>query len=501
VTQTSPISAGVSLRNLLASEVRGSRAPDIRVSGCTTDWRQVRTGDVFIAIAGAEDDGHDHAAEAASRGARAMICERPLPVFDVPQIVVSDSRVVYGRLCQALVGNPSTQMKVIGVGGTHGKTTVARLLTAIFHAAGVSAGALDSFGYWDGYDTSLAPTATLTPPVLARSLAQMAAAGASHAVVEVSSRDLAQQVLAGVTLDAACITHVTRKHVQWHGSVENYRRAERRIFDYLHPDAVAILNADDPVSVKILDDLSRPALTFGMRETSEITAQIVEQHINEQTFVLSAGDHAVGVRTAIAGDHHVYNCLAAATTALAYGIELTTIARGLEAVDRLPGRMDRVMCGQDFAVLVDAADSPEALRVCLRAARKSTSGRLICVFGTRDDYNSDELPAIGRVIGTMADAAVITRGGPTDDASHRSCLELRCGFADVSKARIILDRAEAIGWALGEAQSGDTVVIAGMGDEPHTPTDMENQLIGDAEMASQVLRAVTNPLSQQRLAA
>src|SRR5205814_9360033 len=128
-----------------------------------------------------------------------------------------------------------------------------------------------------------------------------------------------------------------------------------------------------------------PVLTFGMQKTSEISAQIVEQQINEQTFVLSAADDSVGVRTEIVGDHHVYNCLAATTTALAYGVELTTIARGLEAVDRLPGRMERVMGGQNFAVLVDAADSPEALRNCLRAARTRTAGRLICGSGTRDD--------------------------------------------------------------------------------------------------------------------
>ena len=120
------------------------------------------------------------------------------------------------------------------------------------------------------------------------------------------------------------------------------------------------------------------------------------------------------MRTEIVGDHHIYNCLAAATTALAYGIELTTIARGLESVDRLPGRMERVMCGQDFAVLVDAADSPEALRNCLRAARQVTSGRLICVFGASDDCDSTELPAIGRVIGAMADVAVVTNGCPAD---------------------------------------------------------------------------------------
>jgi UDP-N-acetylmuramoyl-L-alanyl-D-glutamate--2,6-diaminopimelate ligase len=391
-------------------------------------------------------------------------------------------------------------MKVIGVTGTHGKTTVARLLTEIFRAAGGSAGALDSLGYWDGDDDRPPLGAALSPPVLARSLAQMNAAGATHAVVEVSSRELSQQVLAGVTLDAVCVTQVGRNHLAWHGSLENYRHAKRRIFEYMHPDAVAILNADDPTSVKMLSDLNQPALTFAMRMPAEITAEIIQQQINEQTFVLSAGEDSVGVRTEIIGDHHVYNCLAAAAMALAYGVELPAIARGLEAVARLPGRMERVMCGQEFAALVDAADSAEALRVCLRAARNAISGRLICVFGAHDEVDQADLPAMGRVIGAMADVAVVTHGFPSD-GSHRTCMELRSGFADPRKARVIVDRAEAIAWALQQARVGDTVVIAGMGERPHTPWDTDGAIVNDCEIVRQMLHGSWTTTSRQRLAA
>jgi UDP-N-acetylmuramoyl-L-alanyl-D-glutamate--2,6-diaminopimelate ligase len=237
-----------------------------------------------------------------------------------------------------------------------------------------------------------------------------------------------------------------------------------------------------------------------MRGASEISADVIEQHINEQTFLLTAGDESVGVRTEIVGDHHIANCLAAATTALTYGVELTTIARGLESVDRLPGRMERVMCGQGFAVLVDAADSPEALRNCLRAARHVTSGRLICVFGANDEGDASTWPAIGRVIGSLADAAAITHGRPRDFGSHRTCLEIRSGFADSARAQVILDRQEAIHWALSEAQEGDTVVIAGMGAEPHTPLGSEGALASDREVVENALRgaAACQPL---RLAA
>lgn len=492
--------AGIPLRAVLANDLGGNCPPDLRVTSCTSDWRQVQPGDVFFAIVGTEEDGHNYADEALARGAAAVVCERPLPVFKVPQFVVEDSRVAYGRLCQALVGDPSRQMKVIGVTGTHGKTTVTRLLAAVLRENGARVGTLDSFGYWDGIEDHPPAGKEMSPPVLARSLAEMVASGVTHAVVEVSSQDLAQQTFAGVSLDAACITHIGKHHIDWHGTVENYREAKRRILDLLSDQSVVVLNADDPESVKILDILEQPVLTFGMKGASEISAQVIEQHVNEQLFLVSAGDDSIGMRTEIVGDHHIYNCLAAATVGLAFGAELTTIARGLESVDRLPGRMERVMCGQGFAVLVDSADSPEALRNCLRAARRTTTGRVICVFGAADNDSANELPAIGRVIGAMADAAAITNGHIAATGSHRSCLEVRSGFADLSKVQVILDRQEAIQWALCEAQEGDTVVIAGMGEEPHTPLGSAGVLVNDSDLVRAALHAIPTPVPH-RLAA
>jgi UDP-N-acetylmuramoyl-L-alanyl-D-glutamate--2,6-diaminopimelate ligase len=237
-----------------------------------------------------------------------------------------------------------------------------------------------------------------------------------------------------------------------------------------------------------------------MNGASEISADVIEQFVNEQTFLLSSGDDSVGVRTEIVGDHHIYNCLAAATTALAYGVELTKIAHGLESIDRLPGRMERVVCGQGYAVLVDSADSPEALRNCLRAARRATQGRVICVFGAGDDCDDSQLPAIGRVIGAMSDVAAITTGNIAPFGAHRTCMEVRSGFADITKAQVILDRQEAIQWALGEAQDGDVVLIAGMGEAPHTPIGPAGELANDSTLVREALRSVPFPATL-RLAA
>jgi UDP-N-acetylmuramoyl-L-alanyl-D-glutamate--2,6-diaminopimelate ligase len=348
---------------------------------------------------------------------------------------------------------------------------------------------LDSFGYWDGCTDRPAIEGPLAPPILARSLAEMVAAGVTHAVTEVSSFELASAALAGVTLDASCVTGVARDHLDWHGSVQNYREAKRRIFDHLHPDGVAVLNADDPVCVEMLCELDRPMLTFGMRAPAEITGEVIEQHVNEQTFVLSAGDESVGVRTEIVGDHHVVNCLAAAATALAYGVELTTVARGLEAVDRLPGRMERIMCGQEFAVFVDAAHSPHTLRACLRAARQVTAGRVICVFGAHGMEERPERQALGRVVGAMADVAVITSCRSRGEDRGSICLEVRKGFSSENRPQVVTDRTAAITYALELARPGDTVIIAGMGDRGHAALEPDrDHLANDAEIARRVLR-------------
>jgi UDP-N-acetylmuramoyl-L-alanyl-D-glutamate--2,6-diaminopimelate ligase len=492
--------AGVSLRQALADDLT-ARPRDVRATSCTNDFRQVRKGDVYVALTSAETDGHDFASEAVQRGAVAVVCERMLPVFDVPQFVVADARAAYGKLCQALVGNPSQTMKVIGVTGTNGKTTVVRLLAAILNAAGFEAGAMDSINYWDGVDCQYSPEGELSPPVMARWLGQMAANGMSHAIVEVSSRDLVQSALAGVELDSVCVTQIGRDHLDWHGSVENYRAAKRRILTHLRADGVAILNADCQPSMRLLAEHDGPALTVGLRNPAEITAEIIEQHINEQTFVLTAGDDSVAVSTTMVGDHHVYNCLTAAALALSYGIELTTIARGLEAVQELPGRLQRVVCGQDFSVLVDAANTPDSLRACLKAARSVTTGRVICVLGTNGEMHDDHLPALGRVAGAMADMSVITTTGPRERGSRDFTRTIVGGFADPNKAHVILDRAEAIAWGIDQASEGDTVVLVGMGDRMYPNNNSKDLPWDDSDVARHILTGTFASSGPHRIAA
>lgn len=492
MTFASQDATGISLRAVLADSMT-ARPRDVRVSSCTADARQVKPGDAFVAVATDEQDGHDHVVEAVRRGAAAVVCERMLPVFNVPQFVVADTRSAYGKLCQALVGYPSTQLKVIGVTGTRGKTTVVRLLAAVLEQVGHRVGTIDSLSCCDGSDYLPMADVELSQTFLARQLGQMSAHGMTHAIVEVDSRGLSQSLLAGIQLDGVCITHVGRDHLDAHGSLENYRLAKRRILDYLQPHGVAVLNADCQTSMRMLAELNQPALTFGLKQPSEITAELIERHVNEQLFVLAAGDESAGVRTAMIGDHHLYNCLAATAMGLAYGIELPQIARGLEAVETLPGRMERVLCGQNYSVLVDAANSPESLQACLRAARTVTDGRLICVFGADGRTTREHRTALGRVAGALSDSAIVTVNSPRQRTNDDVTRDVVQGFADPSKAHVILGRTEAIAYALDQADEGDTVVLAGMGDRLY-PNAAAGGLPGDdADVARFVLTGSAAP--------
>ena len=475
---------GVALDSLFSGAGR-TGANGAIVNGCTSDWRKVRPGDAFVAVLGDEADGHDYAIQAVNRGAAAVIAERLLPISAVPVYHVDDTRVAFGELCHALVDHPSRRLRVIGVVGTQGKSTVVALLESIYAAAGHEVGVISSLKSYDGMSRGPGVDRPLSPAALAARLARMDAAGCSHALVEISSEALAQGKLAGIELDTVCATSIDSARLDLHHSTQNYRDAQRRVLDYLSPAGLTVLNADDPVSCRWLSELDGPSLCYGLGEQAQITAEIVERNACETVFVLAAGSDSAAVRTTIVGDAHVSNCLAAATTALAHGIDLQTIASGIEKVTKLPARMERVDCGQDFAVFVDAAETACGLRSSLRTARQLSRGRVICVLGDSLPANRQEARVIQSVVSRLADVAIVT------DALAGSNAEWLPNESSPSKLQIATDRGEAIAWAVAMAEQGDVVVIAGS----RTPAGFNfgSTEISDADAARELLYALAQP--------
>jgi UDP-N-acetylmuramoyl-L-alanyl-D-glutamate--2,6-diaminopimelate ligase len=475
----------ISLRETLP-RARFLAGPDVRAASCSADWRACRAGDVFFAVATADDDGHEHAADAIERGAIAVVAERLVPV-SVPQVLVRDARSAFARTCQALAGNPTRELRTIGITGTAGKTVTAMLVASIFEAAGQAAGVMSSIGHSDSLSQCAASSDTPTAAEFASWLARMQIADCESAVIELPSRALAERRASGIELDAAVLTNIKSEHLDEHNSAAAYQKIKRRIFSLLKPGGLAIVNADDHRCRNLLQKLRCPSLTFALHGEADITATVIERSVSEQTFLLTAGDDVAPVRARMIGDPHVSNCLAAATVGLASGIELEAIVRGLEAVDRIPGRMERLECGQPFSVFVDAADAPEILSQSIKTVRQVTRGRVFVVHGPRETADSARRALTGRVLELGAHVPIITSHEPGRSAALATAHEVLDGFERPHKAQVIPNRETAIRFALSQARPGDAVLIAGRGDRVTCAGRARTQSYDDREFACQWL--------------
>lgn len=466
---------GVSLRHVLpCSRFPGTGPNDIRVHNCHTDYRLVCPGDLFVAVVDAEEDGHDHVAEAIERGANAVVAERLLPT-SVPCCVVPDTRDAYGRLCQHLAGLPHRGLELVGITGTFGKTVTTMLMASVLQAAKRQSGVICSIGCSDSEVTGELSSPTPRPPELSQWLSRMLLNGCSHGILEASSESLASRHLAGLEFDAAILTNLRRDHLDFHGSVTNYRRAKQRLFEQLKPGGFAVLNLDDPSSRFLVDQVDAPLITVGMRETAQVRAELLERSPSEQTFLLMAGQESVPVRTHSVGNQYIYSCLSAAAVGLVMGLELTAIVRGLEQTENVPGRLERIECGQEFSVFVDQAQSPATLAASLHALRQVTPGRLICVYGATTWQEGEQRANMGRIAERYTDLGIITSNNPGHEPPLQIAHDILDGFENPGHAHIIPDRSRAIQWALEQADPGDTVLITGKGDSAY-------QIIGERPM-------------------
>jgi UDP-N-acetylmuramoyl-L-alanyl-D-glutamate--2,6-diaminopimelate ligase len=342
-------------------------------------------------------------------------------------------------------------------------------------------------GYLDGARVEEASHTTPPPERLAALLARMVRNECTHAVMEVSSHALDQSRVAGACFDAACVTNVTRDHLDYHASLRDYRAAKSKLFDHLSGEGFAVLNADDPGSAAYLRRLDGPVLTIGIDSPAEITAVAFEQCASEQTFLLTAGSETAPVRTQMIGVHHIYNCLTAAAVGLAYGIDLTTVVRGLESVGHVPGRLERIECGQPFGVFVDFAHTPDALAGVLKTLRSVTAGRLICVFGAGGERDREKRPLMGRAVEENADACFLTNDNPRHEDPQAIIGDVLAGFHAPASVGVLPDRVEAVHGALSAARPGDCVLIAGKGHENCQIIGNQRLPLDDREVARQWL--------------
>jgi UDP-N-acetylmuramoyl-L-alanyl-D-glutamate--2,6-diaminopimelate ligase len=452
------------------------------VSAIAVDSRSATPGCLFVAVRGERVDGHGFLAGAIQRGAAAVVVEQQLEV-DVPQIVVDDTRAAISRLADAFYEHPSRALSVFGITGTNGKTTTTYLMQGIAEAAGLPCGVIGTLGgYISGHTWSLENTTPLALE-LHRLLAQMRDAGAKAVAMEVSSHALALGRTDDVHFRAAALTNVTRDHLDFHGTEARYIAAKRRLFD-LAPDAV--LNVDDPVGRTFAGELPS-ATTYAIDHVAQLRATNIALKGDGTQFRVGH----LNVEIALPGRFNVANALAAIGLARTAGIDDASIVRGLSGARAVPGRMERIGAfGID--AIVDYAHTPDALANVLRAARETTRGRLIVVFGCGGDRDAGKRAEMGRIAAQAADAVIVTSDNPRGEDPAA----IAAAVADGIVAEVILDRRTAIRRAINDARAGDTVVVAGKGHETYQilgqerlPFDDRDEVRSAFSLRSGALRA------------
>ena len=450
-----------------------SRALDVPCRGVTHDSRRVEAGWVFVAVRGLSSDGVEFAFQAIAAGAAAVVAERDASAApSVPWIVVTDARQALAELASAFFGHPSREMRVVGTTGTNGKTTTSYLVASIFEAAGTRCGLLGTTTYRIGAHEVAATRTTPEAPELHGMMRQMVEAGCGACVMEVSSHALALRRADGTRLSAAVFTNLTRDHLDFHGSMENYFAAKRRLFEMLPEDAPAAINADDPRCAAIMEVTRRP-VTYALNQAADVTPGPLSFSLDGLEFDARTPQGIVHVRSPLVGRPNVYNVLAAVSVTTALGLPLDAIERGLSRLQGVPGRFERASSSDDdITVVVDYAHTDDALRNLLEMARPLAPRRLITVFGAGGGRDHTKRPLMGMVAARLSDVVVITSDNPrTEDPSRiidevnlGAQPEMRQGGAEVLA---MVDRRKAILHAVGQADSGDMVLIAGKGHEKY----------------------------------
>jgi UDP-N-acetylmuramoyl-L-alanyl-D-glutamate--2,6-diaminopimelate ligase len=472
------------LAALPAAEVHG---PAIgAVTAVTHDSAAVTPGACFVAIPGRRADGHDFIPQALACGAALIVGQRPIPAeFPTGRTYarVADARRDLAVLAAAFYGQPSRRMEVIGVTGTDGKTSTTRLIDAILAEAGRPTGYMTTvdFKMLDQRWPNNTRFTVLEAPEMQRMLASMAESGVECAVVETTSSALALDRVYGVAYDVAVVTNITLEHLEVHGSLEAYRRAKAMLFEAVDPDAckplpyrvprACVLNADDSSYAYLREFCRAPIVTYGIEAEADVRASDLDLGVDGSRFRVTLPDGvSFIVRTPLVARFNVANCLAAIAVGRLHGIAPEVMASALARFEPVAGRMERVACGQPFAVVVDYAHTPESLELVLNVLRPVTSGRVIAVFGSAGERDRVKRPLMGAVAARLADFAVITDEDPREEDALSILREIAAGAQEAGAREgegyiCVVGRRAGIAEAFRRARPGDTVLLAGKGHE------------------------------------
>jgi UDP-N-acetylmuramoyl-L-alanyl-D-glutamate--2,6-diaminopimelate ligase len=495
---------GVATHPAYASLDANGRA-DLDVSSVVYDSRQASGGSVFVALKGLQADGTAFARDAVKRGAVAVFAETAAPPdITVPWFRVQDARLVLAALANEFYGRPSERLALVGITGTNGKTTTSYLLASIFEAAGIPCGRIGTIGYRVGTREVEAARTTPEAPELQRMLRDMASQGSGACVMEVSSHALALRRADCLTFRAAIFTNLTRDHLDFHGNMEEYFAAKRRLFELLPEGAVGVANLDDPRGSAFAAVANRP-VTYAIDSPADVMPGPISLTLDGLEFDLRTPRGTLHIRSVLVGRPNAYNILAAAATAVALDLPFSAIEDGIRAVTAVPGRFQVVSAASDdVRVVVDYAHTDDALKNLLETARPLASARLITVFGCGGDRDRSKRPLMGAVAARLSDVVIITSDNPRSESPEQIIEDIKRGIV-LPADRIgpkgqgpkstpylsIVDRKMAIERAIRDARPGDLVLVAGKGHEKY-------QVIGDRTLPFDDVEVAQSALAQRR---
>lgn len=471
------------LSTLLAGIKYGNQPEDCEISKVTCDSREAASQSVFVCIKGQKFDGHSVAAQVAKTAA-AVVCERDMGILN--QIVVPDTREAYGIMCGNFYGNPAAQMKLIGITGTNGKTTITYLIKHILEDAGKKVGLIGTIHNEIGDMDVPATHTTPDPSELHVLFGRMLQAGCEYVVMEVSSHALDQHRLAGCHFSVGVFTNLTQDHLDYHGTMERYFEAKKRLFSMCD---TAVINLDDSYGARLAGEIDCKRITFSAEnDDADFTAKNIMPAPTGSKFAF-VGDSLIGrVKFCMPGRFSVSNAMAAGVAALAVGVPFDAMVQGLCTCRGVTGRTEVLDVGTEFTVIRDYAHSPDGLEKVIAAVKEFAQGRVITLFGCAGNRDRTKRPKMAEIVSRLSDFVILTSDNPRDEDPLRIIEDAKPGLLEhETPYKILPDRYEAIEWALNFAKAGDILLLAGKGHEDYQVLNFGTIYFDEKEIVQRLL--------------
>lgn len=462
-----------------------TRIGDTEISSVTDDTRKVTEGSLFVCVRGGSFDGHDAAAEMLEKGAAAVVCERDLGLGD-RQILTDNSRRLYGKLCAAWFGHPERKLKMIGVTGTNGKTTITSVIKHILMYTGHKTGLVGTIQNEIGDEVLHTENTTPMTFDFMSLLDRMVKSGCEYVVMEVSSFGLVQNRIGSSHFDIALFTNLTQDHLDYHKDMEDYYQAKKLLFDVCD---TAVCNIDDEYGRRLYSEITCEKLTFSVKESAAYYADGIKIKPTGSSFWLCRGSKSRLIKTPVPGFFNVSNITAAIAVCDKAGIPADKVIEAIAAYKGVKGRCEVIPTGRDFTVICDYAHTPDALVNILRSVREYTGNRLICLFGCGGNRDSSKRPKMAASAAEYADRLIVTSDNPRNEDPIDIINDILVGLEgkDVPYD-VVADRREAIYHALKIAEKGDVIVLAGKGHEEYQIIGSEKKHFDEREVVAEGLK-------------